>query len=38
MNNSGQFSNEDDIAEVRFINQDFHQLNKKTLRNETPFG
>ena len=29
MNNSGQFSNEDDIAGVKFINEDFHQLNEK---------
>ena len=28
MNNSGQFSNEDDIAGVEFINEDF-QLNEK---------
>ena len=29
MNNSGQFSNEDDIAGVKFIYEDFHQLNIK---------
>ena len=29
MNNSGQFSNEDDIAGVKLINEDFHQLNEK---------
>ncbi|RMX50708.1 hypothetical protein pdam_00013231 [Pocillopora damicornis] len=26
---NGQFSNEDDIAGVKFINEDFHQLNEK---------
>ena len=29
MNNSGQFSNEDDIAGVKFIYEDFYQLNIK---------
>ena len=29
MNKSGQFSDEDDITRVKFIDQNFHQCNKK---------
>ena len=29
---------EDDIIGVKFIDQDFYQLNWKNLRIETPFG
>ena len=29
MNKSGQFSDEDDITRVKFIDQNFHHCNKK---------
>ena len=37
-NKIGQFSDVDDIAGVKFINQDFHQFSKKNFCAETPFG
>ena len=38
MNKSKQFSDDNNITGVKLIDQDYHQFNKKNLRNETPFG
>ena len=32
MNKSGQFSDEDDITRVKFIDQNFHHCNKKNMK------